>query len=127
MPEVTLDVIADDGSMPTQLDALARQLAFDIRALRMFSVQGVAAPTSSDGKSTTANQIGTLVVSGVFSATAIRALRDVIVAYLDRTKARAVTVRVGSTEVTLTGASASDLSEIARQLTSTVEGGPAEL
>jgi hypothetical protein len=126
MPEVTLDVLGAEGSKRAQVDALAHQLASDIRALRTFTVRGAETTAPSDGKSPTAEGIGTLIVSGVFSATAIRALRDVIVAYLQRAAARAVTVRAGKTEVTLTAVSASDLSGIAQQLTTPVEGGPAQ-
>jgi hypothetical protein len=126
MSEVTLDVLAAQGSTPAQVDALARQLASDVRALRTFAVRGAETAAPADGKSPTAESIGTLVVSGIFSATAVRALRDVIVAYLQRAAARAVTVRVGKTEVTLTAVSASDLSAIAQQFTTPVEGGPAQ-
>jgi hypothetical protein len=51
----------------------------------------------------------------------VRALRDVIVAYVDRTKVRGVKVRVGNAEVTLTGASASDLAKIIEQLPGIVD------
>jgi hypothetical protein len=127
MPDVTLDILAGDQSTLVQVDTLSRQLMSDIRALRAFSVRVATGPGPSGGKSPAVEHVGTLIVSGVFSATALRALREVIIAYVGRTKARAVTVRVGTTEVTLAGASSSDLSEIARQLSVIVENSQANV
>jgi hypothetical protein len=109
-----LDVEAD-GVTGTRADALTRQLAADVRALHAFRVR-TASATAPEGSKSTGHDIATLVVTGVFSAATMQALRDVIVAYVERTKVRGVTVRVGPAEVTVTGASKADLSKIVEQL-----------
>jgi hypothetical protein len=116
---IVLDIEAD-GLTGTRADVLSRQLAADIRALRSLDVSRATEPPP-DGSKSTGHEIATLVVTGVFSAATVRALRDVIVAYIDRTKVRGVKVRVGKAEVTLTGASASDLAEIIEQLPGLVD------
>lgn len=126
MSELVLDVLADDGYTLTQIDALTFQLMSEIRAMRTFAVRAAEDRPTANGKSGVGQQIGTLIVSGVFSAAAIRSLRDVLVAYIERTKARAVRVRVGEMEVTVTGASRSDLAEIARYFSASVERDGAE-
>lgn len=116
---IVLDIEAD-GFTGARADMLSRQLAADIRALRTLEVTPVSVPPP-DGSKSTGHEIATLVVTGVFSAATVRALRDVIVAYVDRTKVRGVKVRVGNAEVTLTGASASDLAKIIEQLPGIVD------
>lgn len=126
MSELVLHVLAADGSTTTQADTLTLQLMSDIRAIRSFAVRSALDTPTDSGKSGTAQQIGTLIVSGLFSAATIRALRDVLIAYIDRTKARGVQIRTGDTEVTITGASRADLSDIARQLGAAQDGDEAE-
>ncbi len=116
---IVLDIEAD-GLTGARADVLSRQLAADIRTLRTLEVAPVTGP-SPDGSKSTGYEIATLVVTGAFSAATVRALRDVIVAYIDRTKVRGVKVRVGKAEVTLTGASASDLAELIEQLPGLVD------
>jgi hypothetical protein len=120
--ELTVQVIGDESADAARLDELGRQLAGDLRAAGPLSVRPLMPqPPPPGSKSGVAEQIGYLVVSGLLSATTIRAIRDVIVAYLARTRARAVRIKVGDREVTLDGASAADLSAVTRQLTSLVE------
>jgi hypothetical protein len=119
--ELTVQVIGDESAGAELLDELG-QLAQDLRAAGPFAVRPpTVMPQMPGGAAGTAEQIGYLVVSGLLSATVIGAIRDVIVAYLARTRARAVRIKVGDREVTLDGASAADLSAVTKQLTRLVE------
>jgi hypothetical protein len=122
--ELTVQVIGDEGTDDRRLDELTRQLAGDLRAAGPLAVRPLTAPPPGLAKSGMVEQIGYLVVSGLLSATTIGAIRDVIVAYLARSKARAVRITVGDREVTIDGASAADLSAVTKQLTELLEDDP---
>lgn len=115
--KLQLQVIGDSEN----LDELGRQLAKDLRAIGGLAVHPVHAEPPKLAKSDTVQQIGYWLVSGLLSATTIGAIRDVIVAYLARTRARAVRVKVGDREVTLDGASASDVATVTAQLQSLLD------
>ncbi|MBX6356354.1 MAG: hypothetical protein IRZ05_10940 [Micromonosporaceae bacterium] len=122
--ELTVQVIGDDNTAAGRLDELSRQLAADLRAAAPLAVRPLAMAPPQSVKSGAAEQIGYLVVSGLLSASTIGAIRDVIVAYLARTRARAVRIRRGDREVTLDGASAADLSAVTKQLARLLEDDP---
>lgn len=119
-----MQVIGDDNTAAGRLDELSRQLAADLRAAAPLAVRPLAMAPPQSAKSGAAEQIGYLVVSGLLSASTIGAIRDVIVAYLARTRARAVRIRRGDREVTLDGASAADLSAVTKQLARLLEDDP---
>lgn len=120
--ELTVQVIGEEPIDPRRLDELGRQLAQDLRAAVALSVRPVEAQLPPLSKSGTAQQIGYLVVSGLLSASTVGAIRDVIVAYLARSRARAVRVKAGDREVTLDGASKDDLAAVTKQLRELIEG-----
>ncbi len=123
--KLAVRVIGDEHPDPGRLDELGRQLARDLRAVGHLAVDPVRAEASPTAKSPVTDEIGYWIVSGLFSTTTVRAVRDVIVAYLERTRARAVRVRVGEREVTLEGASTSDLTAVTQLLTTLVPPEPA--
>jgi hypothetical protein len=120
--ELTVQVIGEESTDPRRLDELGRQLAQDLRAAGPLSVRPVEVQPPPLSKSGTAQQIGYLVVSGLLSASTVGAIRDVIVAYLARSRARAVRVKAGDREVTLDGASKDDLATVTKQLRELIEG-----
>jgi len=113
--EVLVDVVGD-GTDPVRLDALARQLAEDLRRVAPLRVRPATGPAAAGSKSPTLQQVGAFLISGVFSAVTVRAVRDVVLAFLDRAKAREVHVKVGDREVTVTGASRAELAALTSQL-----------
>lgn len=126
--ELTVRVVGGQGLDARSLDRLTRQLAADLRAAGPFAVRPLPATAGPGGKSGVVEQIGSLLLSGVLSAAGVGAIRDVIVAYLARSNARAVHVRRGDNEVTLDGVSAADLAAVTRQLAGLLDdqaGGPA--
>lgn len=116
MTQFLVQVVVGDSTDPRRLDDLTGRLARDLRAIRELSVRPEVTPSLPGSKSATLGQIGTLAVSGLLSAAGLGALRDIIVAYLQRSGARAVTVRAGDREVVLTGISAADLSAVTSEL-----------
>jgi hypothetical protein len=116
-----LQVIGDDDD-PGSADELGRQLAKDLRAIGGLAVDPVYAERPAMAKSGTVQQIGYWVVSGLLSASTVGAVRDVLVAYLARTRARAVRIKAGDREVTLEGVSAADLASVTEQLRSILDG-----
>ncbi|MBE1489639.1 hypothetical protein [Plantactinospora soyae] len=117
MQQILVQVTADDATDPRRLERLTTQLAQDLRAIREISVRPAVAPPQQGAKSATISQVGSLVVSGLLSAAGLNALRDIIVAYLQRSSARSITLRVGEREVILTGgAGAKDLAAVSKQL-----------
>jgi hypothetical protein len=91
-----------------RLDGLTRDLAADLRSLSRVRVDAADATPPPDSKSGTAASLGTLVLSGVFSATTARYLATTIVAWFRRSEAREVSVEVGDRHVTLRGLSGKD-------------------
>jgi Effector Associated Constant Component 1 len=122
--KLAVQVIGDESTDPGRLDELGRQLAKDLRAAGHLAVDPVPAAPPQMAKSGVKDEIAYWIISGAFSATTVRAIRDVIVAYLERTRARAVRVRVGEREVTLEGASATDLAAVTQLLTTLVPAEP---
>ncbi|MFD2764451.1 effector-associated constant component EACC1 [Micromonospora eburnea] len=86
-----------------RVDGLAAGLADDLRAVRGLRVAYAQAPAVGPGKSAQAWELGMLVVGGLFSASTMRALAQIVVAYADRVKARSIRVRNGDREVVVTG------------------------
>jgi Effector Associated Constant Component 1 len=120
--ELTVQVIGEESTDPRRLDEMGRQLAQDLRSAAALSVRPIEVQPPPLSKSGTAQQIGYLVVSGLLSASTVGAIRDVIVAYLARSRARAVRVKAGDREVTLDGASKDDLAAVSKQLRELIQG-----
>ncbi|HEY0696677.1 MAG TPA: hypothetical protein VGD43_02580 [Micromonospora sp.] len=116
MGQLLVQVDVDEMTDPRRLYELTNQLARDLRSIRDVIVDRVTAPAGPDTKSPTVGQIGGLVLSGLLSAAGITALKDIVVAFVQRSGARSVTVRKGDNEVVLTGVSRRDLSAAAQQL-----------
>lgn len=126
MTELAIQVQADEAADSARLDELTRALADDLRAIGGLAVRPPYAPPDPATKGS-ADSIGYLIVSGLLSASTLGAIRDVIVAYLARARARAIHVRVGDNEITIDGASRADVSTVTRQLAELLaDAGPGE-
>jgi hypothetical protein len=132
--ELAIRVLADEPVDEQRLDEQTRALAADLRAIGGLAVRpavaaaspaasaAAAAAAAAGTKAGASESIGYLIVSGLLSASTLGAVRDVIVAYLARSGARRIDVTVGDKHVTIDGASADDVSSVARQLTELVSG-----
>lgn len=121
MSELRL-VLSAESLHPEQLDRLTRQVAADLRALGGFAVDRATGVPSEAQKSGVVQSIDTLVLTGAFSVALVRAVRDVLVAWLGRNQSRRITIRAGDREVDLTAVSAADLEHVAASLDRLVDG-----
>jgi hypothetical protein len=95
MSEVVFTVDAS-GRDAAWLDEVTGELADDLRAVGGVSVRSATAEAA--GKSGTAHQVGEIVASGSIAAWAVR---DVVRAFLDRTRAASVTIRRGNRKLVI--------------------------
>jgi hypothetical protein len=112
MPHVTLRVDAD----PVQLDRLTSALFRDVRELALVKVAKGRDTAPEGAKSGTGSPIADLVLTGLFSAGTVTAITKVVLAYLERTKARSVTWIDGDKSVLFTGISSDDQRALAQAL-----------
>lgn len=78
---------------PERLEELTLALLDELRQLGEARIDRVDEPAPEGAKSGVALQIGSLVVSGAFSAATAAAFAKVMVARFDRAKARKVTIK----------------------------------
>ncbi|WP_030607872.1 hypothetical protein [Streptomyces sclerotialus] len=72
------------------MERQVRTLYRDLRTLGLFHVERKQAPAPAGSMASAGYEIGALLVSGAFSAAALKAMSNVLVAYLQRSKARSV-------------------------------------
>jgi hypothetical protein len=116
MRSVRMHVVVDGPGDARRQDESTRQLARDLRQVGGLSVTPLETAPAAGGKSGTVQHIGALVVSGVLSAAGLKAIGEVIVAYLARSGARQITLRDGDREVIVSGAAAADVAEVVRNI-----------
>ncbi|NVI92965.1 hypothetical protein HUX53_38280 [Actinomadura sp. BRA 177] len=106
-----------EGEDLQELDELTRSLEAELKLLdSVTSVERPEAGDSPEGaKSGTLMAIGTLVVSGVFSRTALRALVDLVAEWRKRTEARKVELVEGDDSLAVEGLSAKEQRELIDQ------------
>lgn len=119
--ELTIVVEPELPLTAERLDALTQGFAEDLRALPRTRVAPATRPVSGPGKSPEAWELGMLVVGGLFSATTMRAIVQIAIAYTERTRARSITVRSGDTEVVITGSTRIDDPLLVTQLARVIE------
>jgi Effector Associated Constant Component 1 len=106
--ELELRIDAGDDAGAEQVDRLVRGLRRDLRALGMVRVEHKAAVAPDGAMAGVAQELGVLVASGVFTTTTVRAVSNVVVAYVQRSKARAVEWEFDGAKGTFTALSRSD-------------------
>lgn len=124
MPDdLIIELTPSEGLSASRFDRECAELAEDLRRVRGVLVnQPETAPTPGM-KSGMLQQIGTLVVSGLLSAAALKAVSDILVAPLHRSTAGTVTVRRGGAEVSLSGLHSKDVAAEAAKLVEALEEG----
>lgn len=89
-------------------DALTRALRSELLSSEVDSVVPAPELTPPGAKSGLGQSVGVLLVSGTFTAAALSSITQIVKAWLDRAKARAVTIERGGHKLTLAGASHRD-------------------
>jgi hypothetical protein len=106
--ELELRIDAGDDAGAEQVERLAQGLRRDLRALGMVRVERKAAVAPDGAVADAAHELGVLVASGVLTATTVRAVSNVVVAYVQRSKARAVEWEFDGAKGTFTAFSRGD-------------------
>ncbi|WP_328404503.1 hypothetical protein [Nocardia sp. NBC_00403] len=101
MSDVVLVINSERRRDPEWLDQLADELQEDLRQIRGLAVRKATTSAATGAKSGALEQIGQLVASGGAIGTTAWAVRDIVIKFLDRTRATSVTVKRGDREVTI--------------------------
>jgi hypothetical protein len=106
-----------------QVERQARSLYRDLRTLGLFNVERRQAPAPAGSMASAGYEIGTLVVSGAFSAAALKAMSNVLVAYVQRSKARSVEWEFDGNKGTFQALSAKDQNKLVDVVASRIAAG----
>lgn len=110
----TVDVVLSlDGAdaSPQALDRLTTSLLGDLRAARVGRVDRRSAPAEQGSKSGLVPLVGELTVSGMASA-GVWLLYKTLTAFLERSRARSITVTLGGTRIEVTAAAKGEIAEV---------------
>ena len=129
MPEesvrLKLRIDSGPGATAEQTDRQVRSLYGDLRTLGLLRVERgtVAAPEAS--MAGVGHDLAVLVVSGAFSAAALKALSNVVVAFVERSKARSVEWEIDGHKGSFGALSAKDQQALVEAVTARIEAGTA--
>ncbi|HEY3504369.1 MAG TPA: hypothetical protein VGN37_16490 [Actinocatenispora sp.] len=113
----TIRLELDAGPVrPAELDRACGDLADDLRRVRHVAVTRAPGTAVDGAKSPLADSLDTLLLTGTFSVAVVRAVRDVLLAYLKRGQARSVTVERGGARMVVTVASDEEVAAVTSQL-----------
>ena len=119
MSEVVLRIDAD----PAQLSRLTTALFQDLRASGLVKV-AKGREEAPEGTMSGVGDVLDLIIKGAFSAGTLGAVTKIVVAYLERTKARSVTWDDGKRKVVFTGIARDDQKALAELLAAEPDGAP---
>jgi hypothetical protein len=123
--ELVLRVDAGDEASDEQVERQVRSLYRDLRTLGLFNVERRKAPAPDGSMASVGYEIGALVVSGVFSAAGIRSLSNVLVAYVQRSKARSMRWEFDGDKGSFDALSAKDQSRLVEAVAARIAAGAA--
>ncbi|MES4892449.1 hypothetical protein [Streptomyces sp. NPDC096012] len=106
-----------------QVERQARSLYRDLRTLGLFNVERRQAPAPAGSMASAGYEIGALVVSGAFSAATLKAVSNVLVAYIQRSKARSVEWEFDGDKGTFQALSAKDQKKLVDVVASRIAAG----
>ncbi|MFC8838670.1 hypothetical protein ACFT8Q_00775 [Streptomyces griseoincarnatus] len=106
-----------------QVERQVRSLYRDLRTLGLFNVERKQAPAPAGSMASAGYEIGALVVSGAFSAAALKAMSNVLVAYIQRSKARSVEWEFDGNKGTFQALSAKDQNKLVDVVASRIAAG----
>lgn len=102
----SIRIAADGGPRiaAEELDTLTRRLRDDLLAVGVPSVDLSAVAPPERAKSGISHEIGVLVASGVFSASMIKAIGNVVASWIHSTGARSVLIELDGDQIEISGA-----------------------
>lgn len=114
--------LAADNAQPAQLHQLSTGLYQDLRALGLVKVARADQAAPENAKVGTGASLVELIITGVFSAGTLAAVAKVLIAYIERTKARSITWVEGERSVTIDGISAKNEKTLVEALAASTPG-----
>ncbi|WP_345628645.1 effector-associated constant component EACC1 [Rugosimonospora acidiphila] len=117
MADVALIVSGYPGIQPAQLDLMTRELATDIQRYARLAARPVQSTPAPGSKSGSAVDIGSLLLTGVFSASTVKALSSVLKTWIAHRRAGTITIRDGDRKIEIAGGTPKELGEALSQLT----------
>ena len=106
--QLELRVDAGPEAPADMTDRQVRALYRDLRALGVLRVERKATAAPADSMTGVAYDLGVLVLSGAFSAATLKAVSSVVVAFVERSKARSVDWEFGGNKGSFSALSAKD-------------------
>ncbi|MFI5914324.1 hypothetical protein [Dactylosporangium sp. NPDC051541] len=103
MTDAELVISGYPGIRPAELDAMARELAAEIRQRARLGAHPWPAEPLPGMKSNGAVELGKLALTGVFSATTVKALATVLRVWIEHRRAGIVKIKCGDDEVVVQG------------------------
>lgn len=107
--ELVIELTPGDGVSAARFDRLCGDLAEEVRTVRGLAVAVPEIEGTPGAKSGFAQEIGTLIVTGLFSVAGLKAVADIVVACLQRSTIGTATIRIGDVEATMTGLKPEDV------------------
>ncbi|MFH8401059.1 hypothetical protein ACH4E9_26970 [Streptomyces anulatus] len=112
MYELVLRVNVGSTASAEQVDRQVSSLHRDLKAMGLFRVERKQAPAPEGSMASAGYELGALVVTGAFSAAALKAVSNVLVAFVQRSKARSLEWEFGGDKGTFQALSAKDQSRL---------------
>ncbi|MGY1496486.1 hypothetical protein ACW4TU_07680 [Streptomyces sp. QTS52] len=124
---VRLELRIDSGPGATaeRTDRQVRSLYVDLRTLGLLHVERKAVAAPEESMAGVGHDLAVLVVSGAFSAAALKAVSNVVVAFVQRSKARSVEWEIDGHKGSFDALSARDQQALVEAVTARIEAGTA--
>lgn len=121
MVDVVVKVRGAEGESAERSQQLADELAADLREIGGVAVRPALADDAG-GKSGLANEIGQLVLSGGGVGAAAWMVRDVLLRFLERSRAESITLKNGDREVTVVRPTDRQVDELVDRIRNVLDG-----
>lgn len=122
-----LELRIDSGPDATaeRTDRQVRSLYGDLRTLGLLRVERRTVAAPEESMAGVGHDLAVLVVSGAFSAAALKAVSNVVVAFVQRSKARSVEWEIDGHKGSFGALSAKDQQALVEAVTARIEAGTA--
>ncbi|WP_157577175.1 hypothetical protein [Saccharomonospora iraqiensis] len=114
MTAVRIAVNGAEDSDDEEIDRWTGALYGDLATLDIHSIDRVGAEAPAGAKAGIADVVGVLVATGVLSATTVKAIADVVSAFVQRSAARSVSMELGDHRIEITGAGRAEVEAVVR-------------
>ncbi|MEU6097266.1 hypothetical protein [Streptomyces sp. NPDC047079] len=124
-PRLELRIDSGPGATAERTDRQVRSLYGDLKTLGVLHVERGTAPPPPGSMAGAGHDLTVLVLSGAFSAATVKAVSNVVVAFLQRSKARSVEWEIDGTKGAFRALSAEDHHALVEAVTARIGAGTA--